>query len=129
MTYQYSSFGVPGIGLRRGLSEDVVIAPYATGLAAMVDPAAAVQNFRRLAEAGAGGAYGFYEALDYTPPRLPQGTSVAPVPAYMAHHQGMLIVALGNTLQHGRMPGRFPADPRVQAPGLLLQEETPTDDS
>ena len=66
MTYQYSSFGVPGIGLRRGLSEDVVIAPYATGLAAMVDPAAAVQNFRRLAAAGASGAYGFYEALDYT---------------------------------------------------------------
>ena len=66
MTYQYSNFGVPGLGLRRGLSEDVVIAPYATGLAAMIDPAAALRNFRRLADAGASGAYGFYEALDYT---------------------------------------------------------------
>ena len=75
MTYQYSSFGVPGLGLRRGLSEDVVIAPYATGLAAMIDPTAAVQNFRRLAAAGASGAYGFYEALDYTAPRLPEGGS------------------------------------------------------
>ena len=72
MTYQYSSFGVPGLGLRRGLSEDVVIAPYATGLAAMIDPTAALQNFRRLAAAGASGAYGFYEALDYTAARLPE---------------------------------------------------------
>src|SRR3989442_14543093 len=66
MTYQYSHFGVPGLGLQRGLSDDVVIAPYATALAAMIDPTAAVRNFQRLAEAGACGAYGFYEALDYT---------------------------------------------------------------
>ena len=74
LTYQYSNFGVPGLGLQRGLGDDVVIAPYATGLAAMIDPAAAVRNFRRLADAGARGAYGFYEALDYTPARLPEGT-------------------------------------------------------
>jgi cyclic beta-1,2-glucan synthetase len=125
MTYQYSNFGVPGLGLRRGLGEDVVVAPYATGLAAMIDPAAAVRNFRRLEEAGAGGAYGFYEALDYTPARLPAGTRVAIVRAYMAHHQGMLLVALANTLQHGRMRARFHAEPIVQATELLLQERTP----
>ncbi len=73
MTYQYSNFGVPGLGLRRGLSDDVVIAPYATGLATMIDPTAAVRNFRRLAEAGAMGTYGFYEALDYTALRRPEG--------------------------------------------------------
>jgi cyclic beta-1,2-glucan glucanotransferase len=127
MTYQYSSFGVPGIGLRRGLSEDVVIAPYATGLAAMIDPAAAVQNFRRLAAAGASGAYGFYEALDYTAPRLPEDAPVAVVRAYMAHHQGMVIVAIANVLHDGAMRARFRAEPLVQATELLLQERTPRD--
>jgi cyclic beta-1,2-glucan synthetase len=127
MTYQYSNFGVPGLGLRRGLSEDVVIAPYATGLAAMIDPAAAVRNFRRLAAAGASGAYGFYEALDYTAPRLPEGTAVAVVRAYMAHHQGMLLVAIANAVHDGAMRARFHAEPIVQATELLLQERTPRD--
>jgi cyclic beta-1,2-glucan synthetase len=98
MTYQYSNFGVPGLGLRRGLSEDVVVAPYATALAAMIDPVAAVRNFERLAASGASGAYGFYEALDYTALRLPEGSRVAVVRAYMAHHQGMTLVALANIL-------------------------------
>ena len=127
MTYQYSNFGVPGLGLRRGLSEDVVIAPYATALAAMIDPVAAVRNFRRLAEAGARGGYGFYEALDYTAPRLPEGASVAIVLAYMAHHQGMLLVAIANALHEGVMRARFHAEPMVQATELLLQERTPRD--
>jgi cyclic beta-1,2-glucan synthetase len=127
MTYQYSNFGVPGLGLQRGLSDDVVIAPYATALAAMIDPAAAVRNFQRLAEAGACGDYGFYEALDYTASRLPEGTGVAIVRSYMAHHQGMLLVALANTLHEGAMRARFHAEPSVQATELLLQERTPRD--
>ena len=127
MTYQYSNFGVPGLGLRRGLSDDVVIAPYATGLAAMVDPAAAVRNFRRLADAGACGAYGFYEALDYTASRRPAGAAVAVVRSYMAHHQGMTIVSIANAVQGGAMRARFHADPLVQATELLLQERTPRD--
>ncbi len=127
MTYQYSSFGVPGLGLRRGLSEDVVIAPYATGLAAMIDPTVAMQNFRRLAAAGASGAYGFYEALDYTAPRLPEAAQVAVIRAYMAHHQGMVVVAIGNVIHDGAMRARFHAEPIVQATELLLQERTPRD--
>jgi cyclic beta-1,2-glucan synthetase len=127
LTYQYSNFGVPGLGLQRGLGDDVVIAPYATALAAMIDPAAAVRNFRRLAQAGACGAYGFYEALDYTPPRLPEGTGVAIVRSYMAHHQGMLLVAIANTLLDGVMRARFHAAPMIQATELLLQERTPRD--
>src|SRR5881296_159445 len=127
MTYQYSSFGVPGLGLRRGLSEDVVIAPYATGLAAMIDPTAAMQNFRRLAAAGASGAYGFYEALDYTAPRLPEAAEVAVIRAYMAHHQGMVVVAIANVVHDGAMRARFHAEPIVQATELLLQERTPRD--
>ena len=127
LTYQYSSFGVPGLGLKRGLSEDVVVAPYATALAAMIQPQAAVRNFARLRSAGAAGQYGFREALDYTPRRLPEGASVAIVKSYMAHHQGMALVALGNVLNDGAMVERFHADPMVEATELLLQERMPRD--
>jgi cyclic beta-1,2-glucan synthetase len=126
-TYQYSNFGVPGLGLKRGLSEDVVIAPYATGLATMVDPGAAQSNFDRLAKMGARGRYGFYEALDFTRSRLPEGEDMAIVRNYMAHHQGMTIVAIANTLQDGRMRTRFHREPIIQACELLLQEKTPRD--
>jgi cyclic beta-1,2-glucan glucanotransferase len=126
-TYQYSSFGVPGLGLKRGLSEDLVVAPYATALAAMIQPEAAVRNFARLREAGGAGAYGFREALDYTPRRLPEGASVAVVKSYMAHHQGMALVAIGNVLSDRAMVERFHADPIVEATELLLQERMPRD--
>ena len=126
-TYQYSNFGVPGLGLKRGLSENVVVAPYATGLAAMVDPQAAVRNFARLTALGACGRYGFYEALDYTSARLPESVEVAIVRAFMAHHQGMTIVAIANVLFDGRMRARFHAEASIQATELLLQERTPRD--
>ncbi len=125
--YQYSSFGVPGLGLKRGLSQDTVVAPYATALAAMIRPDAAVRNFARLAAAGAGGRYGFREALDYTARRLPEGASVAVVKSYMAHHQGMALVALGNVINNRVMVERFHADPIVEATELLLQERMPRD--
>ncbi|MGE0277778.1 MAG: glucoamylase family protein [Nitrospiraceae bacterium] len=126
-TYQYSSFGVPGLGLKRGLSEDIVIAPYAAALAAMIDPAATTRNFVRLAVAGGRGAYGFYEALDYTGTRLPEGDTVAVVRAYMSHHQGMSIVAIANAVNDGVMRSRFHAEPIIRATELLLQERTPRD--
>ncbi len=126
-TYQYESFGVPGLGLKRGLGDDAVVAPYATALAAMITPHAAVHNFARLADAGSRGRYGWYEALDYTPARLPEGDTVAVVRSYMAHHQGMTVIALANTLHHGAMRARFHAEPIVQATELLLQERTPRD--
>ncbi|HEY7862660.1 MAG TPA: glucoamylase family protein, partial [Thermoanaerobaculia bacterium] len=125
LVYQYSTFGLPGLGLKRGLSEDLVIAPYATALGAMVDPAAAARNFTRLSRLGAEGRYGFFEALDYTPERLPEGTKNAIVRAHMAHHQGMTIVALADVLEAGVMRSRFHSYPAVQATELLLQERTP----
>ncbi len=125
LNYQYSSFGVPGLGLKRGLSEDLVIAPYATALAAMIDPPAAALNLARLEKIGGKGTYGFYEALDYTPSRVPEGEDVAIVRAYMAHHQGMSLVALADVLTDGAMRDRFHAEPIVQASELLLQERTP----
>ncbi|HEY3485776.1 MAG TPA: glucoamylase family protein, partial [Ilumatobacteraceae bacterium] len=127
LTYQYSSFGVPGLGQKRGLGADTVVAPYATALAAMVEPRAAVANFARLVAAGASGRHGFYEALDYTPTRRPPGVEVAIVRAFMAHHQGMTLVAIGNVLHGGRMRARFHSEPRVQATELLLQERIPRD--
>jgi cyclic beta-1,2-glucan synthetase len=127
LAYQYSNFGIPGLGLKRGLGNNAVVAPYATALATMVDPHAAARNFARLTNAGARGSYGFYEALDFTPVRIPEGKSVAIVRAFMAHHQGMTIVAIANALLDGVMRERFHAEPIVQATELLLQERTPRD--
>ncbi len=127
LTYQYSNFGVPGLGLKRGLSENKVIAPYATGLAAMVDAEAALENFAVLTRLDARGAFGFYEAVDFTPSRVPDGEKCVRVRAYMAHHQGMTIVSIANALQDSRMRDRFHSDVSVQATDLLLQERTPRD--
>ncbi|MGB8313166.1 MAG: glucoamylase family protein, partial [Aestuariivirga sp.] len=124
-TYQYSNFGVPGLGLKRGLSDNTVIAPYATGLAAMVAPRSAAKNYERLAREGARGDFGFYEALDYTPARLRKGETVAIVRAYFAHHQGMTIVAILNAVKNGEMREKFHAEPMVRASELLLQERAP----
>lgn len=126
-TYQYSNFGVPGLGLKRGLSDNIVISPYATGLATMVDPHGAKKNYTRLAEMGACGRYGFYEALDFTRSRLPDDENVAIVRTFMAHHQGMSIVAIANALHNGQIRTRFHREPTIQASELLLQERMPRD--
>jgi cyclic beta-1,2-glucan synthetase len=125
MTYQYSSFGIPGLGLKRGLSENVVIAPYATALAAMIDPHSALKNYHRLTALGAHGYYGWYDAIDFTLQRLPKDKQWAVIYNYMAHHQGMSLVAIANILLNGRMRDRFHADPLIQATELLLQELPP----
>jgi cyclic beta-1,2-glucan synthetase len=126
-TYQYSSFGIPDLGYKRGLSENVVIAPYATGLAAMIDPVAAVRNYERMARLGARGLYGWYEALDFTRARTPEGERYAIVRCYMAHHQAMTILAIVNALHDGSMRARFHAEPMIQSAELLLQERMPRD--
>ena len=126
-TYQYTNFGVPGLGLKRGLADNAVIAPYATALASMIDPEAASRNFERLEDIGARGQYGFYEALDFTQTRLPDGEQVAVVRAFMAHHQGMTITAIADALLDGVMRSRFHAEPIVRATELLLQERVPRD--
>ena len=107
------------------MGENRVIAPYATGLATMVDPAAAAANFKRLATLGASGRYGFYEAVDFTATRVPEGDRFAIVRAFMAHHQGMTIVGIANAVFDGAMRERFHAEPIVQATELLLQERVP----
>jgi cyclic beta-1,2-glucan synthetase len=132
--YQYKAFGVPGLGLKRGLADELVVAPYATALAALLDPARAAQNLRRLTDERAEGALGFYDAVDYTPRKpaesetsqeSPSAGAGVVVRSYLAHHQGMSLVALANVLTGDRMVRRFHADRRVQATELLLQERIP----
>ena len=127
LTYQYSAFGVPGLGFERGLSEDLVVAPYASMLAAMIDPRRALQNLERLATMGALGRYGYYESLDFTPSRLPEDEKWVTVRAYMGHHQAMSIIALTNVVFDGVMRQLFHTDPAVRAAELLLHERVPRD--
>jgi cyclic beta-1,2-glucan synthetase len=123
--YQYQSFGVPGLGLKRGLEQDLVIAPYATVMAVMARPVEAVANFAALTAAGGEGPYGFYEAIDYTPDRVPADRRNVVVRSYMAHHQGMGFLALANVLLGEPFPRRLHAEPMVRATELLLQERVP----
>lgn len=125
LNYQYKAFGVPGMGLKQGLSEDIVIAPYATMLALMISPAEAYRNLERLSSEKMEGKYGFYEAMDLTPARLIRGQSAALVKSYMAHHQGMSLLSLAYLLLDQPMQKRFEADPLFQATLLLLQERIP----
>jgi cyclic beta-1,2-glucan synthetase len=127
LTYQYSNFGVPGLGLKRGLADNLVVAPYATALASMIDPRAAARNFERLEAMGARGRYGFYESLDFTPARIPDDKRAVIVRAFMAHHQGMTISAIADTLMDGVMRTHFHNEPIIQATELLLQERVPRD--
>ena len=125
LNYQYRAFGVPGLGLKRGLAEDLVIAPYASALALMVAPEKAVVNLQRLAADGFEGKYGFYEAIDYTPSRVPRGQTSAVVRSFMAHHEGMSLLSLAYLLLDRPMQKRFESDPMFQATTLLLQERIP----
>ncbi|MEO8185361.1 MAG: glucoamylase family protein, partial [Deltaproteobacteria bacterium] len=126
MTYQYRAFGVPGLGLKAGLAEDLVVAPYATVLAGLVRPDLISRNLRALAQEGLDGPYGFYEAIDYTPEHVPPGRRGGVVKAFMAHHQGMTLVALDSMLNNAPMQRRFHRHPRIKAAELLLEERVPT---
>ncbi|HRD91131.1 MAG TPA: glucoamylase family protein, partial [Accumulibacter sp.] len=125
LNYQYRAFGVPGLGLKRGLADDLVIAPYASALALMVAPEQACLNLQRLAAEGFMGQFGFFEAIDYTPARQRRGQSHVVVRSYMAHHQGMSLLALAYLVLERPMQRRFESEPLFQAIMLLLQERIP----
>ncbi len=125
LNYQYRAFGVPGLGLKRGLVEDLVVAPYASALALMVSPEAACLNLQRLAAAGLEGRFGMYEAIDYTLSRLPRGQASAVVRSFMTHHQGMTLLAIAHVLLDRPMQRRFESDPLFKATMLLLHERIP----
>ncbi|HEY0945651.1 MAG TPA: glucoamylase family protein [Opitutaceae bacterium] len=123
--FQYRAFGVPGLGLKRGLGDDLVIAPYASALALLIAPREATANLQRLAAEDREGAFGFYEAVDYTASRLPPGETAMTVRSFMAHHQGMCLLSLLYVLRDGPMQRRFLACPMLKAADLLLQERVP----
>lgn len=126
--YQYKSFGIPGIGLKRGLEEDLVVSPYSTALALAVDPAAAIKNLKRLAgiHENLMGPYGYYESIDYTRQRSPEGERGVIVYTYMAHHQGMIFSSINNLLNHDVLIKRFHDDPRIAGVYSLLNERIPS---
>ena len=123
--YQYRAFGAPGLGLKRGLEEDAVIAPYASALALMVDPKEACKNLEWLSQNGLDGEFGFYEAVDYTPSRVPRGQSNAIVYSFMAHHMGMSLLSYAYLLLNQPMQKLFEAEPQFRSALLLLQERIP----
>ena len=123
--YQYRSFGVPGLGLRRGLAADLVVTPHATALALLVAPHEAIPNLRALKTLGLLGRFGFFEALDYTPERLRRGEKFAVVRSFMAHHQGMSLLALADATLDRPMRRRFASEPLFAATLQLLQERVP----
>ena len=125
LNYQYRAFGVPGTGLKRGLADDLVIAPYASALALMVAPEEACGNLEKLSDLGFEGTYGLYEAIDYTPSRVPRGQLHVVVRSFMAHHQGMSLLSFAYLLLDRPMQKRFGSDPLFQATTLLLQERVP----
>jgi cellobiose phosphorylase len=125
LNYQYRAFGVPGLGLKRGLEDDLVIAPYASMLALMVSPGKAASNLQILSLEGFEGEYGFYEAVDYTQSRLPRGSTHVVINSYMTHHQGMSLLSMAYVLLNKPMQQRFLSELRFQATLLLLQERIP----
>ncbi len=125
LNYQYRAFGVPGLGFKRGLGEDLVISPYSTIMSLMVLPEESYKNLQVLKQAGFEGRYGFYEAIDYTTARLPRRKSHAVIRSFMAHHQGMSFLSLAYLLLDKPMQKRFEADVNVKTTLLLLQERIP----
>ncbi|HBG74849.1 MAG: hypothetical protein A2X25_07890 [Chloroflexi bacterium GWB2_49_20] len=125
LNYQYQAFGVPDLGYKRDLPDDLVIAPYASLLGLSLQPQAVLENMAHLVQLKMLGRFGFYEALDYTKTRLPAGQAHAIVQSYMAHHQGMILMAACNYLSEDVMVRRFHGDERIQSVELLLQEKIP----
>ncbi|MCC7029105.1 MAG: cyclic beta 1-2 glucan synthetase [Chitinophagaceae bacterium] len=125
LNYQYRAFGVPGIGFKRGLGEDLVISPYSTVMALMVTPNAAYKNLQDMKQLGFEGRYGFYEAIDYTASRLLRKQKRVVIRSFMAHHQGMSLLSLAYLLQNRPMQQRFESDVHIQSALLLLQERIP----
>ena len=123
--YQYQAFGVPGLGLKQGLEKDLVVSPYSTVLAAQYGPRSAIKNLKHLEQQQALGIFGYYEAIDFTPERLPKNSSQIVVKTYMAHHQGMILNALANLVFNNRWQKRFMSEPQMEATEPLLRERIP----
>lgn len=125
LNYQYKAFGVPHLGLKRGLINDMVVSPYSTILGLPFSPRECISNMKALISSGLEGEYGFYEAVDYTPSRLINNSKLGIVESFMTHHQGMNLIALNNYLNNKIMIDRFHSSPMIKAGEFLLQERFP----
>ena len=125
--YQYKAFGIPWLGLKRGLEYDLVISPYSTFLALEEGEKTAISNIKELEIYGALDKYGFYESIDFTLNRLKQGEKFSIVKTYMAHHQGLILNSINNTLNDNILQKRFNKNPEIEAVQILLQERMPLD--
>ena len=125
--YQYKAFGIPWLGLKRGLADELNIAPYASALAIQTNPKEVILNFKELEKEGMLGKYGFFEALDYTQDRLSYGQKNAIVETYMAHHQALILLSINNLINNGVLQRRFMKNPEIEAIDILLQERMPND--
>ena len=123
--YQYKAFGIPWLGLKRGLGDDRVIAPYASALALPDEPADVINNLKEIEKQGMQGKYGLYEALDYTPERLRSNVKKEPVKTYMAHHQALILLSINNLVNNNVLQKRFMHNPEIEAVDILLQERMP----
>ncbi len=125
--YQYKAFGVPWLGLKRGLADEMVVSSYGTILAITDYPKEVLQNLKRLESEGMYGKYGFYESIDYTPSRLQTGKTKAVVETYMAHHQALILLSINNLINNNILQNRFMSNPEIKAIDILLQERMPKD--
>ncbi len=123
--YQYKAFGIPWLGLKRGLEEDLVISPYSTCLALPLKLKSGIKNLKKLEEYGVRGNYGFFESIDFTPNRLKVGDKYEVVKTYMAHHQGLILNSLNNVINKNVLQNRFNKDAKIEAVNILLQEKMP----
>ena len=123
--YQYRAFGIPWLGLKRGLEEDIVISPYSTFLSLEDEPVKGIENLRKIEEEGGIGKYGFYEAIDYTSSRLKGKQKKEVIKTFMAHHQGLILLSINNFLNNNIIKKRFNENPEIEAVDILLQERMP----
>ncbi len=125
LNYQYKAFGIPWIGLKRGLADEMVVAPYGSILALTDDPHAVIENIKLLEKQNMYDQYGFYESIDYTPSHLQYGEKYACVKTYMSHHQGLILLSINNLFNNNILQKRFFANPEIEAVDILLQERMP----
>ena len=125
--YQYKAFGVPWLGLKRGLGDEMVVSSYGSILAITDFPKEVVQNLKNLEKYGMLGKYGFFESIDFTPERLKTGQEYAVVENYMAHHQALILLSINNLINDNILQKRFMKNPEIKAIDILLQERMPRD--
>ena len=124
-TYQYKAFGVPELGLKRGLGKDLVVSPYSTFLSLSYKPKAAIRNLKRMEKLGGSGKYGFYESIDFTPERLSANEDFHVVKTFIAHHQGMSLISINNFINDEIFQERFHSEPKIKSVEVLLHEKFP----